>query len=51
MGTITTRPITGRAAWRGSDLARSTDRALPPGFEVLWGSVEPGAPRGGIAQS
>ena len=25
-------------------------RALPPGFEVLWGSTAPGAPRGGIAQ-
>lgn len=25
-------------------------RPLPPGFEVLWGSIEPGALRGGIAQ-
>lgn len=26
-------------------------RPLPAGHEVLWGSIEPGAPRGGIAQS
>src|SRR6266849_1646182 len=26
-------------------------RALRPGYEVLWGSIEPGALRGGIAQS
>jgi hypothetical protein len=25
--------------------------ALPPGFEVLWGTTAPGAPRGGIAQA
>jgi TfdA family taurine catabolism dioxygenase TauD len=25
-------------------------RALPPGFEALWGTTAPGAPRGGIAQ-
>jgi hypothetical protein len=32
-------------------LSMPNSRALPPGFEVLWGSIEPGAPRGGIAQS
>jgi hypothetical protein len=26
-------------------------RALPRGFEALWGSIEPGALRGGIAQA
>ncbi len=31
-------------------LAPSNSRALPPGFEVLWGTTAPGAPRGGIAQ-
>lgn len=25
-------------------------RARPPGHEVLWGSIEPGAVRGGIGQ-
>jgi hypothetical protein len=32
-------------------LSMPNSRALPSGFEVLWGSIEPGAPRGGIAQS
>ena len=32
-------------------LSMPNSRALPAGFEVLWGSIEPGAPRGGIAQS
>jgi TfdA family taurine catabolism dioxygenase TauD len=32
-------------------LAPANSRALPPGFEVLWGATAPGAPRGGIAQS
>jgi Taurine catabolism dioxygenase TauD, TfdA family len=32
-------------------LSMPDSRALPPGFEVLWGSIEPGALRGGIAQS
>jgi Taurine catabolism dioxygenase TauD, TfdA family len=32
-------------------LAPRNSRALPPGFEVLWGTTAPGAPRGGIAQS
>jgi hypothetical protein len=32
-------------------LSMPNSRALPPGFEVLWGSIEPGALRGGIAQS
>jgi hypothetical protein len=31
-------------------LAPPTSRPLPPGFEVLWGRVEAGAVRGGIAQ-
>jgi len=31
-------------------LAVPNSRALPAGFEVLWGDVAPGAPRGGIAQ-
>jgi len=31
-------------------LAPRNSRRLPPGFEVLWGTTEPGAPRGGIAQ-
>ena len=31
-------------------LAPRNTRALPPGFEVLWGTTAPGAPRGGIAQ-
>jgi len=31
-------------------LSMPNSRALPPGFEVLWGSIEPGAPRGGIEQ-
>jgi hypothetical protein len=31
-------------------LAPRNTRRLPPGFEVLWGTAEPGAPRGGIAQ-
>lgn len=31
-------------------LATPDSRPLPPGFEVLWGSVEGGAVRGGIAQ-
>jgi hypothetical protein len=32
-------------------LSLPNSRALPPGFEVLWGSIEPGALRGGIAQA
>ena len=32
-------------------LSMPNSRALPPGFEVLWGSVEPGALRGGIGQT
>jgi hypothetical protein len=32
-------------------LSMPNSRALPPGFDVLWGSLEPGALRGGIAQS
>ena len=31
-------------------LSMPNSRALPPGFEVLWGSIEAGAPRGGIEQ-
>ena len=31
-------------------LSMPNSRALPEGFEVLWGSIEPGALRGGIAQ-
>jgi Taurine catabolism dioxygenase TauD, TfdA family len=32
-------------------LSMPNSRALPPGFEVLWGSTAPGALRGGIAQA
>jgi hypothetical protein len=32
-------------------LSMPDSRPLPPGFEVLWGSIEPGALRGGIAQA
>jgi hypothetical protein len=32
-------------------IAPRNSRPLPPGFEVLWGTTEPGAPRGGIAQA
>jgi TfdA family taurine catabolism dioxygenase TauD len=32
-------------------LSLPNSRALPTGFEVLWGSIEPGALRGGIAQA
>jgi len=31
-------------------LSMPNSRALPPGYEVLWGSTEPGALRGGIGQ-
>ena len=31
-------------------LAPPNSRALPPGFEALWGTTAPGAPRGGIAR-
>lgn len=31
-------------------LSTPESRALPPGFEVLWGRVEAGALRGGIEQ-
>jgi hypothetical protein len=31
-------------------LSMPNSRPLPPGFEVLWGSIEAGAERGGIAQ-
>ena len=65
MNVMTATPIHGPAAWRGEDLRRTTDwiwairdawlsmpnsRALPEGSEALWGSIETGAPRGGIAQ-
>jgi hypothetical protein len=30
-------------------LSMPNSRALPPGFEALWGAIEPGALRGGIA--
>ncbi len=30
-------------------LSMANSRPLPPGFEVLWGRIEAGAPRGGIA--
>jgi hypothetical protein len=32
-------------------LSMPNSRALPRGFEALWGSIEPGALRGGIAQA
>jgi hypothetical protein len=32
-------------------LSMPNSRALPDGFEVLWGSTQPGALRGGIAQA
>jgi hypothetical protein len=32
-------------------LSMPNSRALPPGFELLWGSIEAGAVRGGIAQT
>lgn len=32
-------------------LSMPNSRALPPGHEVLWGSIEPGALRGGIGQA
>jgi hypothetical protein len=32
-------------------LSMPNSRALPPGFEVLRGSIEPGTLRGGIAQA
>jgi TfdA family taurine catabolism dioxygenase TauD len=32
-------------------MAVPNSRALPNGHEVLWGSIEPGAPRGGIGQT
>ena len=32
-------------------LSVSNSRALPEGYEALWGSIEPGALRGGIAQA
>jgi hypothetical protein len=32
-------------------LSMPNSRALPEGFDALWGSIEPGAPRGGIAQA
>lgn len=32
-------------------LSMPNSRRLPQGFEVLWGSIEPGALRGGIAQA
>jgi hypothetical protein len=31
-------------------LAPPNSRTLPPGFDVLWGTTAPGAPRGGIAR-
>jgi hypothetical protein len=32
-------------------IAPPNSRALPPGFEVLWGATASGVPRGGIAQA
>jgi hypothetical protein len=32
-------------------LSMPNSRALPDGFQVLWGAIEPGALRGGIAQA
>ena len=32
-------------------LSMPNSRALPEGFDALWGSIEPGAVRGGIAQA
>jgi hypothetical protein len=32
-------------------LSMSNSRALPEGYEALWGSIEAGALRGGIAQA
>jgi hypothetical protein len=32
-------------------LSMPNSRALPVGYEALWGSIEPGALRGGIAQA
>jgi hypothetical protein len=32
-------------------LSMPNSRPLPEGHEALWGSIEPGAPRGGIAQA
>jgi hypothetical protein len=32
-------------------LSMPNSRALPEGYEALWGSIEAGAPRGGIAQA
>jgi hypothetical protein len=32
-------------------LSMANSRPLPAGFEALWGSIEPGRPRGGIAQA
>lgn len=32
-------------------LSMPNSRALPAGYEALWGSIEPGVPRGGIAQA
>jgi hypothetical protein len=32
-------------------LSMPNSRALPEGFEVLWGSIASGALRGGIAQT
>jgi hypothetical protein len=32
-------------------MAVPNSRALPPGHEVLWRSIEPGALRGGIGQT
>jgi hypothetical protein len=52
MNAAIAHPITGPAAWRGAELARSADsKALPAGLEVLWGSIEAGALRGGTAQA
>jgi hypothetical protein len=31
-------------------LATPNSRALPDGFETFWGSIEPGALRGGVPQ-
>ena len=56
MATLTARPLKGPAAWHGRDLERLLLRlwlSMPNSrllFEVLWGSIEPGALRGGIAQ-
>ena len=48
MATVTAQPLSGPAAWVGSDLAKSTDWIRPISSAAV---REPGALRGGIAQS